>query len=55
MNTLRVFMTESLREAISLLSRVALSNKKSDDAYVEAIKIDKRGVMYAVNPVITIS
>lgn len=55
MNTLRVFMTESLREAISLLSRVALSNKKSDNAYVEAIKIDKRGVMYAVNPVITIS
>lgn len=55
MNTLKVFMTESLREAISLLSRVALSNKKSDDAYVEAIKIDKRGVMYAVNPVITIS
>lgn len=55
MNTLRVFMTESLRETISLLSRVALSNKKSDNAYVEAIKIDKRGVMYAVNPVITIS
>ncbi len=55
MNTTTINLTSNTKEAINLLAKIALSNKKNNEAFPTAIKLDEKGMMYAASQMITVN